>query len=1074
MSDLINSLVNNSAMSPTTPSPGGLSDQRQINRTEDVQQSNDEPDDVLRKMMQSRKPSQHSVMQPFGPATAKMAMSIDELANKIASGASLAMPGAPPGGLGAQLPGAGMGLPSQAPPVASATPVQTSMPPPQTAPVAPAAPAAVTTANKPQAPLKTVAPKMPAPKQAADSGYMDTGEFKLPPTPPSGAAWTPGPMSSPGSKTIKSPRPNVIGSATREGIEAIHARAVGPTAPKRFKMPQIGGNAARAAAVVGSAAVGGLGAGYMLRNSRSAEKEAAATPIDELIKVAFPGLFPPSGQMPGMNPYGHPAGAYNNAIRMNPYSRAMGVNGGPGMLMAPHLAYSGLGGMGPYASPQTGGPYASPHQMMPGIGLAGANMMNPSPVTEEQLRQQYQQQVNQIQSLAGQIDPQTGHPYSPADLVRRQNSLAADVRRQLETIRMQPGGGQQGAGAGIGSFASNPNPLAAMGRPGFHGGAMPGFAPGIGGYGGMGMGGPPMPFGGMGGMYGMHPYGGLSPIFGGEPASSAAARNREQLEGVRGQRENQLQQAEQGTGSRVSREQLATMLNRLREEALTTSHSGQESFSVPNPITGNSENISYGNRILGMGGNRNVPLLGWESGDFQRVRNLRQQYEDMANEYSRTQREQTSRAGRVAGGPGREQTLARRQEQLDREEDEERQQQRQLRTQAMRQMYGLNQPGQQAGGMSPMGGANAGGAFMPPQLPPTPPPAAAGAPQAQPAPAAPAAAPPPQPEPLPPNQVAQHPNNMEIQAKGKNQFPSLVDDLVSQVMKIAAPVTVDNTLTSPSYEMAQSMDRGLSPQRAYDRSKQIQEYRKGYEQRGEEIGNLSGTLGGGGLGAIGGLLANRKLTRSLAGSRSGVGSLLGAVHNTLPGKAMMPLMGFNVGGLAGKSIGKTTGRAIGDAHGYAKSRETIPATPPSFVNKMVDKVASEKAAGSPLVQGILRRLGIVGATTGGGALAGGVAAAGSAPYDYLPEAFLRGASTGAMTGAGVGAGAVAGHGAGSVMGGLKNKVIGGMAGGAIGGAAGTAVAQQSGSTAPWMAGKMPLLEQLDAKLRPKTPNPFAS
>jgi hypothetical protein len=184
--------------------------------------------------------------------------------------------------------------------------------------------------------------------------------------------------------------------------------------------------------------------------------------VDRLIKVAFmPGMMPPSGQYPGMNPYGHPGGAFNNSLRMNPYSRAAGVFGGPGMLMAPHLAYSGLGGMGPYANPQAGGPYASPPQMMPGIGLAGANMMNPTPVTEEQLRQSYQQQVNQIQSLAGQIDPQTGRPYAPADLVRRQNSLAADVRRQLESLRQVGAGGAGGPGQGSpppNPFAANPNP----------------------------------------------------------------------------------------------------------------------------------------------------------------------------------------------------------------------------------------------------------------------------------------------------------------------------------------------------------------------------------------------------------------------------------------------------------------------------------------------------------------------------------------------------------------------------------------------------------------------------------------
>jgi hypothetical protein len=77
--------------------------------------------------------------------------------------------------------------------------------------------------------------------------------------------------------------------------------------------------------------------------------------------------------------------------------------------MAPHLAYSGLGGMSPFAQPM-GGAGLNMH------GVMGGRM------TEDQLRDTHEQRLEQLRGLSG-IDHSTGRPYQTSDIARRIQSL---------------------------------------------------------------------------------------------------------------------------------------------------------------------------------------------------------------------------------------------------------------------------------------------------------------------------------------------------------------------------------------------------------------------------------------------------------------------------------------------------------------------------------------------------------------------------------------------------------------------------------------------------------------------------
>lgn len=114
--------------------------------------------------------------------------------------------------------------------------------------------------------------------------------------------------------------------------------------------------------------------------------------------------------------------------------------------------------------------------------------------------------------------------------------------------------------------------------------------------------------------------------------------------------------------------------------------------------------------------------------------------------------------------------------------------------------------------------------------------------------------------------------------------------------------------------------------------------------------------------------------------------------------------------------------------------------------------------------------------TGGGALAGGVSGLASAPFEYWPEAFMRGAGTGAATGAGVALGSRAGRLVGK---GLSNPALfgsiappaGTIAGGLVGGGLLGRGALKSMPQAPWQTGEIPALEKLDMQARPRSPVP---
>jgi hypothetical protein len=119
--------------------------------------------------------------------------------------------------------------------------------------------------------------------------------------------------------------------------------------------------------------------------------------------------------------------------------------------------------------------------------------------------------------------------------------------------------------------------------------------------------------------------------------------------------------------------------------------------------------------------------------------------------------------------------------------------------------------------------------------------------------------------------------------------------------------------------------------------------------------------------------------------------------------------------------------------------------------------------------------------TGGGALAGGLSSAVTAPQDYAPEAMLRGARHGAIAGAGAALGGAAGgmlgkgyaniggwaHPAINAIYGGAGKVMGGVGGGA----SALMAAHSKDKLAPWESGEMPLLERLDQTARRRNQSP---
>ncbi len=227
------------------------------------------------------------------------------------------------------------------------------------------------------------------------------------------------------------------------------------------------------------------------------------------VKKAFYGSpHPMWGQAPPMgNQFGFPGQMNNHAFTMN-----------PSFYMRPGVGQTG--GYGP-----------------PGMGMAGF-MGNPR-MDEATLEANYKRSMEQIQNMAGQIDPDTGKPYTLADITRRQNDLHQNTTRQLETMRQAAKMYGAGGGAPASPFAGGASggapgtpPFGFGGHPGGHAmpHGLPGFMPATGvpfggspfggGYGGFG--------GGMGGFgggfnpgdpFGSGGYGGFE-----EPEDVARAR----------------------------------------------------------------------------------------------------------------------------------------------------------------------------------------------------------------------------------------------------------------------------------------------------------------------------------------------------------------------------------------------------------------------------------------------------------------------------------------------------------------------------------------------------------------------
>lgn len=388
----------------------------------------------------------------------------------------------------------------------------------------------------------------------------------------------------------------------------------------------------------------------------------------------------------------------------NPYARAMGNYGGPGMLMAPHLAQYGMGGMG-YP------PMQFPAQHMGGMG-GGMSQM---PMTEDQLRARYDQEVARIEGSGG----------SPAQIAARRNSLDTTTSRALQMLRQH----DPSSGGGGVMPRSSPRGNPYVGRGGYPGigmGMYPGMHPSM--MGGMGMfPGARYGFGG-----GMSPLSGVSPVFGTE-ARSDEDRTRQELNQLRERSEQRQNAITSGIGAPVSAPDLERRFHELQQLANNTSREGGATDSVLDPRTGQSTPISFGDRQLGSG-EGGVFGLGWNTSDqWRQYRMARDRYNRDATAYHQWAGQQRQMAQRTGIGSQREQQLEAQLPRYAAENEEDRQLRRQqniaearMRTQAMGQMFGV-QPGGAPGGspapsptnVSPIFGSGAGGATPWSPAPPT-------------------------------------------------------------------------------------------------------------------------------------------------------------------------------------------------------------------------------------------------------------------------------------------------------------------------------------------------------------------
>lgn len=685
-----------------------------------------------------------------------------------------------------------------------------------------------------------------------NSGPPPAPPQPMPPQQPPAAAPAP-PMPSP----LSAPLPPKMAASALDRIAAKAAAAMMPAAP-----PVTTGNQPQPQAL--AAQVGKAPAPPAPRAPTAAPvtvAPVAAPPktagVPALLKRAY---FPPPHAMFGGNagfpgaqmPYGFPQGAYNNASHLNPnmLSRGFAPGGGPGMAMAPHLAYTGAGGMSPFAR---GG-----FQQVPGMG--GFGMMTPPGQTQEGLQHGYEQRRQQIIGLAGQLNPMTGRPYTQADIARQLGSLTADTNRALATMRSVHDTFGGGGGGGYGAFGHSP-------LAGGYGGGYGGMGRGPAGYGPMGFGSgyhvPGMPF--------VNPL--ANPLLsqGAEPSAQRAERYRQMLQELRGRSENTLARVESGEGAPVSREQLDAALRQLREAALATSDPSRTELTVDDPITGAAQRVNFGNRVLGMSGSGL-----WDTGAYQTYRQRQQEYEALAARYRQWAARQQRGATQYGTGSGEELRIQAQLQAAEREAEQDRQTQRTIQQQWAQRAFGLP-PTPTAGGpgattppTTPGAGSFTPPSFAPPTTPPPPAPVLAAGGDAAPKPAAQQPAAPPSPGASP---LAQAPTTA----------PATPAQQIGQKMaSFIVPLSVD--------QLAKAAGRALL---------------RGELDKRASLGRLALLTGGGAL--AGGVASAAAAPSDYAPEAFARGARVGAVSGAGMG------LGSIAGGAAGRGYAHTRNWRHGDA-----------------------------------------------------------------------------------------------------------------------------------------------------------------
>jgi hypothetical protein len=195
-------------------------------------------------------------------------------------------------------------------------------------------------------------------------------------------------------------------------------------------------------------------------------------------------------------------------------------------------------------------------------------------MNEDVMRDNYNRRRAEIVNMAGQFDPNTGRPFSHADIDRLMKSLNADTTRSLQTMRLAH------------STYGAPTPF--DGRP--SGMGMPGMGMGMP---GIGMG---MPGMGMPGMMPHSPYGfgGGGGLFGQSHQPNTSDSLRSKLHEMQTRSDNSEMAAETGQGSPISLDDLELRRNKLREMALNTTLSDGADAEYIDPLS--KKKLQFANR----------------------------------------------------------------------------------------------------------------------------------------------------------------------------------------------------------------------------------------------------------------------------------------------------------------------------------------------------------------------------------------------------------------------------------------------------------------------------------------------